>query len=228
MRIQHQNVVTDQHYLTLPGQSPVYVGNSTTNRAFDQHTQQYTNNQQQYGGQSQYNAQQQQYNDAQQYGGQQYVNTQQPQQLQQLQQPQQQVVTHAGSDDQSNNSGWLYQPSSDENQGTMDYIVEIVNTTGSRLFIEATDAAGNILNGGFAAPKKNFTTTFRDAMPMKSPILVVLRDPDQNNAPELRRYRIKTPTSSYDGKTLKINIISGGRYQALVDDEVYYENDPND
>ncbi len=216
MRIQHQMATPGQHYVTLPGQSPVYVGDSTTNRAFDQYAQKY-NNQHQYGSQPQYTNQPQ-------HSNQQAVA---PTQYNTQPMPQEQTSVSSSST-QSSNAGWLHQPSVDENQGAMDYTVEIVNTTRSRLFIEATDAAGNIIPCGFAPPKKRFSINFKDAMPMQSPILVVLRDPDQDDAPELRRYRIATPTSSYNGKTLKINVISGGRYQALVDDEVYYENNPND
>ncbi len=120
------------------------------------------------------------------------------------------------------------QPSYNQNSGSMDYTVKITNTTGSRLFIEAQDAKGTIYPCGHTQPRQSHQKSFKNKAPIASPILVVVRDPDQPNAPELRRYRISAPNLSYDGRTVQISIISGGLYSAAVDGTVYAKNSPND
>ncbi len=110
----------------------------------------------------------------------------------------------------------------------MDYTVKIHNNTGSRLFIEAQDAKGMIYPCGFTQPKQAFQKSFRSTRPIASPILVVIRDPDQSGAPELRRYRVAAPNVDYNGRTVKISILSGGRYTADVDGQVYVSNSAND
>ncbi len=140
--------------------------------------------------------------------------------------PQDQVSSQPLGD--TSTSSLMEQPSYDENSGPMDYTVKINNTTGSRLFIEAQDAKGTIYPCGFTQPKQAFTVPVKQGAPIASPILVVLRDPDQPGAPEIRRYRIKTPTASYHDKTVQISILSGGRYTADIDGEVYLMNNPQD
>ena len=116
----------------------------------------------------------------------------------------------------------IEQPTTDSNLGVMDYKVKITNGTPSRIFIEAQDAAGNIYPCGAMAKGQSQTTAMTQSAPAKGPILIVVRDPDQPGAPELRRYRVATPTTSYANRTLHITIIPKGRYSAAVDDEVYY------
>ncbi len=222
-----QTVDTDYIYppiqgshLTLPGQAPIRVSPNQNEQAFNQAT----------SGQAQYGQQQygQQQYAQQQHTQQQYANPSDPNyawqsgdqvSAQPIAQPQ-----PAAEPAQQ----FMAQPSYDQNSGPMDYTVKITNTTGSRLFIEAQDANGTIFPCGFTQPRQAFTIPFEQSAPIASPILVVLRDPDQNDAPELRRYRIKTPTASYADKTLQISIISGGRYTADIDGEVYHANDPTD
>ncbi len=207
------------NHITLPGQAPIRVGTNQNEQAFNQAT----------GGQGQYGQQQygQQYTQQQRYPDPSDPNypwlpgdqvSSQP-----IAQPVAQPQPAAEPKQQ-----FMAQPSYDQNEGPMDYTVKITNTTGSRLFIEAQDADGTIYPCGFTQPRQAFTIRQSQAAPIASPILVVLRDPDQNNAPELRRYRIKTPNASYAGKTLQISILSGGRYTADIDGEVYYANDPSD
>ncbi|MCQ2364593.1 MAG: hypothetical protein MJ051_03460 [Akkermansia sp.] len=106
--------------------------------------------------------------------------------------------------------------------GSMNYKVRITNDTPGRVFVEAQDAAGTIYPCGFMEGGRTFTTPMENAAPIKGPITVVVRDPDQPGAPEIRRYKVDPPTSSYDGKAVGVNILSGGRYMASVDGQVYY------
>ncbi len=120
---------------------------------------------------------------------------------------------------------FLEQPSSDANSGTMDYKVKITNGTPSRLFLEAQDAQGSIYPCGFMQKGQSFTTPMSKAAPIQGPILVVVRDPDQPGAPELRRYRIAPPRSSYANGTVEITIIPKGRYEAAVNGQLYYRSE---
>lgn len=106
--------------------------------------------------------------------------------------------------------------------GSMNYKVRITNDTPGRVFVEAQDAAGTIYPCGFMEGGRTFTTPMENAAPIKGPITVVVRDPDQPGAPEIRRYKVDPPTTGYNGKAVCVNILSGGRYMASVDGQVYY------
>jgi len=109
--------------------------------------------------------------------------------------------------------------------GLMDYTVRITNGTPGRLFIEAQDAAGTIYPCGFMHQNRSYSTPMVQSAPIHGPITVVVRDPDQPGAPEIRRYRVDPPTD-YAGKTIDITIIPGGMYQASVDGQIYYRTPP--
>lgn len=104
----------------------------------------------------------------------------------------------------------------------MDYTVRIINGTPNRLFIEAQDASGTIYPCGFMHKDRSYSTPMVQAEPIHGPITVVVRDPDQPDAPELRRYKVNPPPFSYAGRTITIKILPGGYYQAMVDGVVYY------
>lgn len=104
----------------------------------------------------------------------------------------------------------------------MDYTVKITNGTPGRLFIEAQDAAGTIYPCGFMHQDRSYSTPMVQAEPIHGPITVVVRDPDQPDAPELRRYKVNPPPVNYAGKTIDIRVMPGGYYQASVDGMVYY------
>lgn len=107
----------------------------------------------------------------------------------------------------------------------MDYTVRITNGTPGRLFIEAQDAAGTIYPCGFMHQNRSYSTPMVQSVPIHGPITVVVRDPDQPGAPEIRRYRVNPP-ADYAGKTIDITIIPGGMYQASVDGQIYYRTPP--
>ncbi len=113
------------------------------------------------------------------------------------------------------------EPASTSGAATMDYTVKITNGTTGRLFVEAQDASGDIYPCGFMAGNKSYSTERKQSAPIQGPITVVVRDPDQPDAPEIRRYRV-TPPADYAGKTIGITIVPGGVYQASVDGQVYY------
>ncbi len=104
----------------------------------------------------------------------------------------------------------------------MDYTVCIINGTPNRLFIEAQDATGTIYPCGFMHKDRSYSTPMVQAEPIHGPITVVVRDPDQPDAPELRRYKVNPPPFNYAGRTVTIKILPGGYYQAMVDGIVYY------
>lgn len=106
--------------------------------------------------------------------------------------------------------------------GSMTYKVRITNDTPGRVFVEAQDAAGTIYPCGFMEGGRTFTTPMENAAPIQGPITVVVRDPDQPGAPEIRRYKVNPPTGDYNGKAVGVNILSGGRYMASVDGQVYF------
>lgn len=106
--------------------------------------------------------------------------------------------------------------------GNMNYKVRITNDTPGRIFVEAQDAAGTIYPCGFMENGRTFTTPMENAAPIKGPITVVVRDPDQPGAPEIRRYKVDPPTTDYNGKAVEVNILKGGRYMAGVNGQVYY------
>lgn len=104
----------------------------------------------------------------------------------------------------------------------IDYTVRVINGTPNRLFIEAQDAAGTIYPCGFMHQDRSYSTPMVQAEPIHGPITVVVRDPDQPDAPELRRYKVNPPPFNYAGRTVTIKILPGGYYQAMVDGVVYY------
>lgn len=105
--------------------------------------------------------------------------------------------------------------------GTMNYKIRITNGTEGRLFVEAQDAGGAIYPCGFMEGGRTFTTPMENSAPIKGPITVVVRDPDQPDAPEIRRYKVDPPSADYNGKAIGINILSGGRYVASLDGQTY-------
>lgn len=105
--------------------------------------------------------------------------------------------------------------------GQLDYTVSITNKTSGQLFIEAQDSAGTIYPCGPMTPNKTWNTPFTKAEPIKWPIVVVVRDPDQPGAPEIRRYRVNTPVD-YANRTLNISIVPGGRYEVRLDNQLFY------
>lgn len=106
--------------------------------------------------------------------------------------------------------------------GPVDYSVQIINTTDGRLFIEANDAAGEVYPCGFMVNGQSYTTNKKQVSPVRWPITVVVRDPDQPGTPEIRRYRIPAPESNYANKTIGISVMKGGIYHASLDGRVYY------
>ena len=119
-----------------------------------------------------------------------------------------------------------YQNMPDENVGNMSYQIKITNATPSRIFVEAQDANETIYPCGFMQKGQSFSTPIKNGKPIAGPILVVLRDPDQPGAPELRRYRIPSPMQSYNNRIINIKLIPGGSYQAAIDDQVYHQKNP--
>ena len=105
--------------------------------------------------------------------------------------------------------------------GQLDYTVSISNKTSGQLFIEAQDSAGTIYPCGPMSPNKTWNTPMTKADPIKWPIVVVVRDPDQPGAPEIRRYRVNTPVD-YTNRTLNISIVPGGKYEVRLDDQLFY------
>lgn len=106
--------------------------------------------------------------------------------------------------------------------GSIDYSVQVINTTDGRLFIEASDAAGEVYPCGFMVSGQNYTTNKKQASPIAWPITVVVRDPDRPGTPEIRRYRVPAPTENYSGKNIGISIVKGGTFYASLDGRVYY------
>lgn len=112
-------------------------------------------------------------------------------------------------------------PTDNTVQGTADYAVQITNGTAGRIFVEAQDAAGHIFPCGPMFGGQSINTPPDPIGPLKGPITVVVRDPDKDGAPEIRRYQVQAPLN-YKGKTVGITILPGGQYRADVDKEVYY------
>lgn len=116
--------------------------------------------------------------------------------------------------------------------GAMNYKVQITNLTSGRIFVEAQDGAGTIYPCGFMdgkdAQTRSYTTPMESAEPIKGPITVVVRDPDKEGSPEIRRYKVKPPTTDYSNKTVNVSILPGGMYLASVDGQVYYQSLPEE
>lgn len=102
-----------------------------------------------------------------------------------------------------------------------DYAVQVTNGTVGRLFVEVQDDSGNVFPIAFMHAGQNISTPPMEAKPIAGKLTVVVRDPDQPNAPELRRYKVDPP-ANYSGKTVGITILPGGQYRASLDGEVYY------
>ncbi len=102
----------------------------------------------------------------------------------------------------------------------MNYSVQITNSTPGKIFVEAQDAAGMIYPCGFMDGGRSCTTPLEQADPIVGPITIVVRDPDKDGAPEIRRFKVNPP-AYYAGKTVGISIIAGGKYHASVDGNVY-------
>lgn len=109
--------------------------------------------------------------------------------------------------------------------GLMNYSVKVTNTTGGRLLVEARDAAGTEFPCGEMAGGESRVTPREQAAPIKGAITVIIRDPDKEGQPEIRRYRVNPP-ANYAGKTLGISIVPGGQYHASIDGQVYYTYTP--
>ncbi len=111
-------------------------------------------------------------------------------------------------------------PRGDEYGG---YAVQVTNGTSGRLFVEMQDDSGNIFPFGFMYAGQRIATRPQTDRPIHGHLRVVVRDPDQPGAPELRRYNVEPP-ASYEGRTVGVTILPGGRYRASVDGEVYYRS----
>ena len=109
--------------------------------------------------------------------------------------------------------------------GVMNYSVKITNTTPGRIMVEARDAAGVEFPCGEMAGGASVVTPREQSAPIKGPITVIVRDPDKEGQPEIRRYKVNPP-ANYAGKTLGISIVPGGQYHASVDGQVYYTYTP--
>lgn len=116
--------------------------------------------------------------------------------------------------------------------GAMNYKVQITNLTSGRIFVEAQDGAGTIYPCGFMdgkdAQTRSYTTPMESAAPIKGPITVVVRDPDREGSPEIRRYKVNPPTTDYSNKTVNVSILPGGMYLASVNGNVYYQSLPEE
>lgn len=109
--------------------------------------------------------------------------------------------------------------------GVMSYSVKITNTTPGRILVEARDAAGVEFPCGEMAGGASAVTPREQAAPIKGPITIIVRDPDKEGQPEIRRYKVNPP-ANYAGKTLGISIVPGGQYHADIDGQVYYTYTP--
>ncbi len=202
----HQNnlpaeVATRGRYIALPGQEAVRVQNSDTNAAFDEQVALYQSQQQ-------------------------GAATPQPVvPFQESFQPTPVVVPEGSTPGLTpgivSTAPTISTPVSTAPAGKVDYTIKVTNGTNGRLFVEAQDAAGEIYPCGFMWGQNSYSTKKEGAAPIKGPITVVVRDPDQPGAPELRRYKV-TPPANYNGKTIGITIVPGGMYQVTLDGQHYY------
>lgn len=101
------------------------------------------------------------------------------------------------------------------------YAVQLENGTTGRLFIEAQDEGGNIFPFGFMHAGQRVSTQPQDPYLISGRLIVIVRDPDRPGAPELRRYYVDPP-AKYEGKTIGVTILPGGRYRASLEGKVYY------
>ncbi len=107
------------------------------------------------------------------------------------------------------------------------YAVQMINGTSGRLFVEVQDDSGNIFPFGFMYAGQRIASRPQDSRPISGQLTVIIRDPDQPGAPELRRYKVQ-PAENYMGHTLGVTILPGGRYRAAVDGKVYYSTPERD
>lgn len=114
-----------------------------------------------------------------------------------------------------------YMPNQPAADGSAGYAVQVSNATNGRIFIEMHDDSDNIFPVASMYAGQKISTQPAEPRPIAGQLTVVVRDPDQPGAPELRRYKV-TPPPAYMGKTIGITILSGGRYRASLDGEVYY------
>lgn len=114
-----------------------------------------------------------------------------------------------------------YYPSQPAADGSAGYAVQVSNATNGRIFIEMHDDSDNIFPVASMYAGQKISTQPQEPRPISGQLTVVVRDPDQPGAPELRRYKVNPPPA-YMGKTIGITILSGGRYRASLDGEVYY------
>ncbi len=103
------------------------------------------------------------------------------------------------------------------------YAVQVTNGTNGRLFVEVQDDSNNIFPFGFMYAGQRIAACPQESRPISGQLHVIIRDPDQSGAPELRRYHVNPPPS-YEGRTLGITILPGGRYRASLDGEVYFRS----
>ena len=103
------------------------------------------------------------------------------------------------------------------------YAVQVTNGTSGRLFVEVQDDSGNIFPFGSMYAGQRIASSPQELRPISGQLQVVIRDPDQAGAPELRRYRV-TPPPDYEGHTLGVTILPGGRYRASLDGKVYFRS----
>lgn len=211
------NVLRNRQYLALPGQSPVAVQSDTdTDAAFDQQAAAYANGAQAVDAMA-------------------AAMVPQPAAATPVAAPAvpaapaignlasfQNAATSAVSSVFPNGGVVPAMPAPAAQPELMDYTVCITNGTPNRLFIEAQDATGTIYPCGFMHKDRSYSTPMVQAEPIHGPITVVVRDPDQPDAPELRRYKVNPPPFNYAGRTVTIKILPGGYYQAMVDGLVYY------
>lgn len=109
--------------------------------------------------------------------------------------------------------------------GYAGYAVQITNGTSGRLFFEVQDDSGNIFPFGPMYAGQRIATRPQTNRPIQGHLRIVVRDPDRPGAPELRRYNVEPP-ASYEGRTVGITILPGGRYRASVDGKEYYRSEP--
>ena len=114
-----------------------------------------------------------------------------------------------------------YYPNQPAADGSAGYAVQVSNATNGRIFIEMHDDSDNIFPVASMYAGQKISTQPQEPRPIRGQLTVVVRDPDQPGAPELRRYKVNPPPA-YMGKTIGITILSGGRYRASLDGEVYY------
>ena len=90
---------------------------------------------------------------------------------------------------------------------------------------EPRDAAGVEFPCGEMAGGESRVTPREQAAPITGAITVIVRDPDKEGFPEIRRYKVNPP-ANYAGRTVGISIVPGGQYHASLDGQVYFTYTP--